>query len=80
MNSDLTDKMEFIYKYRDKFNLISKHKWYPQTKKMPTDIRAAIRFVAEQARKELGYSQSTCNIDIVIVLQDYYLNRLIKDD
>ena len=77
MNSSLQDKIEFIYKYKVEFELISKFKWYPQTKKAPTEIRAAIRLIAERARKELGYSKSTCNIDIVHTLQDYYKNRIL---
>ena len=77
MNSELRDKVEFIYKHRDMFELVSKFKWYPQTKKAPTEVRAAIRFICKEARKELGYSQSTSNIDMMHTLQDYYLNRII---
>ena len=77
MNSDLTDKVEFIYKYRKEFEIISKHKWYPETKKAPTEVRAAIRLVCKAARKELCYSQSTCNIDIMHTLQSYYLERIL---
>jgi hypothetical protein len=77
MHSDFRDKVEFIHKYRKEFELISKHKWYPETKKAPTEVRAAIRHLCERARKELAYSQSTCNVDIMHTLQDYYLNRIV---
>jgi len=77
MNRDLQDKMEFIYKHRKSFELISKHKWFPETRKAPTEVRAAIRFICKEARKELGYSQSTSNVDLLHTLQDYYLHRIL---
>ena len=78
MNSELIDKVEFIYKHRDVFALVSKFKWYPETKKAPTEVRAAIRYICKQARIDLGYSQSTSNCDMMHTLQDYYLNRIIN--
>ena len=76
MNSELIDKVEFIYKHRAMFELVSKHKWYPETKKAPIEVRAAIRHICKEARNDLGYSQSTSNIDMMHTLQDYYLNRI----
>ena len=63
------DKREFRYRYRKEFaKLLSVKKsvWFPKYKYSP--VYSLVKYIANRARIELGYSQSIGNTDIVHML------------
>ena len=68
----LRDKREFIYKYAANFAVLGRVKWFPYISKAPEGFRLQIRYLAQMARVELGYSEKTGSGDIVHHLQGKY--------
>ncbi|HES60143.1 MAG TPA: hypothetical protein ENO18_06915 [Caldithrix sp.] len=65
----LIDKKEFCYRYRHemmKILVVKRSSWYPKMRNSP--IKHLIKYIAERARIELGYSKKTSTTDIVYML------------
>ena len=68
----LINKREFIYKYATNFAVLSRVNWFPHISKAPEGFRLQIRYLAQMARVELGYSEKSGSGDIVHHLQGKY--------
>ena len=74
MNIPDIDKREFRYRYREEFKKLLSVKrtvWYPKMNYSP--LKPLVKYIANRARIELGYSQRTGDTDIVHLLT----NKLI---
>ena len=70
MAFDLLNKVEFCYRYRVEFDKIRKVKWFPNSS--GTHVHTLVRYIAQRARIEIGYSRNSSTCDIVRHLEILY--------